>query len=149
MTAKEYLRQYEYAALRAKRCREQYETALEKIDAIGSTLGTDGMPHGSGVSRKTEDLAIKLGEAAQRYLDAEENALIVKEEVESVINSLPESMEGVVLYERYINLAKWDDIADLLMYSISNVFRLHALGLNEVEAILNEGDNCRRKDIKQ
>ena len=57
-----------------------------------------------------------------------------------VINSLPESMEGVVLYERYINLAKWDDIADLLMYSTSNIFRLHALGLNEVEAILNESN---------
>ena len=88
MTAKEYLKQYEYATLRAKRCREQYETALEKIDAIGSTLGTDGMPHGSGVSRKTEDLAIKLGEAAQRYLDAEQKAFDIKEQVYSMISDI-------------------------------------------------------------
>ena len=132
MTAKEYLRQYEYATLRAKRCREQYETALEKIDAIGSTLGTDGMPHGSGVSRKTEDLAIKLGEAAQRYLDAEQEAFDVKERVYSIIADI-DGTEGEILYERYINLRRWEDICVLVHLSWRQTHRLHRKGLQMVE----------------
>ena len=132
MNAKEYLRQYEYATLRAKRCREQYETALEKIDAIGSTLGTDGMPHGSGVSRKTEDLAIKLGEAAQRYLDAEQEAFDVKERVYSIIADI-DGTEGEILYERYINLRRWEDICVLVHLSWRQTHRLHRKGLQMVE----------------
>ena len=60
MTAKEFLRQYEYKAKQAGRLREVYQTQQEKIDAIGSTLSNDaGMPHGTGISRKTEDRAIR------------------------------------------------------------------------------------------
>ena len=140
MTAKEYLRQYEYATLRAKRCREQYETALEKIDAIGSTLGTDGMPHGSGVSRKTEDLAIKLGEAAQRYLDAEQKAFDIKEQVYSMISDI-ECYPGQVLYERYINLSKWQEISDILLYSLPALFKFHSEGLDIVEERLKNIEN--------
>ena len=132
MNAKEFLKQYEYAMLRAKRCREQYETALEKIDAIGSTLGTDGMPHGSGVSRKTEDLAIKLGEAAQRYLDAEQEAFDVKERVYSIIADI-DGTEGEILYERYINLRRWEDICVLVHLSWRQTHRLHRKGLQMVE----------------
>ena len=107
MNAKEFLKQYEYAALRAKQYREQYETALEKIDAIGSTLGTDGMPHGSGVSRKTEDLAIKLGEAAQRYLDAEQEAFDIKEQVYSMIADI----EGYADWDKAAQYF-WETVVD-------------------------------------
>lgn len=54
MTAKEFLKQYEYADRRARHFRELYEEQQEKIDAIGSTLAGDGLPHGTGVSRKTD-----------------------------------------------------------------------------------------------
>ena len=140
MNAKEYLRQYEYAAFKANQCREQYELMMEKIDAIGSTLGTDGMPHGSGVSRKTEDLAIKLGEAAQRYLDAEQEAFDIKEQVYSMIADI-EGYPGQVLYERYINLSKWQEISDILIYSLPALFKFHEKGLSIVEERLKNLNN--------
>lgn len=132
MTAKEYLRQYEYAMFKAKRCREQYELLTEKIDAIGSTLGSDGMPHGSGISRKTEDLAIKLSDAAEKYLEAERDAEDIRERVYSIISDIP-GYQGQVLYERYINLSKWQEISDILLYSLPALFKLHSQGLAIVE----------------
>lgn len=137
MTAKEYLKQYESAVMKAKRCREQYVEAMEKLDTIRSSLDTDGMPHGTGVTKRTEELVEKFAEAGKKYLDAEERALAIKEEVESVINMVSPGVKGAILYERYIHLAKWEDIAELLTYSISNVFKLHGQALEEVEEIIN------------
>jgi hypothetical protein len=136
MTAKEFLEQYKYAVLKAKRCREAYQEATEKIDTVRSTLNTDGTPHGSGISRKTEDVVIKLIEAGNKYLEAEEQAQCIKEEIENVINSLPPGYEAQILYERYIHLEKWETVASLLMYSLPNVFRLHGKALAEVEELL-------------
>lgn len=138
MKAKQFLKQYEYAEKRARHCREQYEKTLEKIDSIRSTLGGDGMPHGSGINRQTENLAIELNDAANRYVKAEREALQKKTVVENVINSLQPSDRGVVLYERYINLMQWESIAALMCYSMSNVFKLHYQALQEVEVVINE-----------
>ena len=74
MKAIEYLEQYEYALYAANRARKSYELEMERIDAIGSTLsGEPGMPHGTGVSKKTEDKAVKLADKASEWLDAEEH----------------------------------------------------------------------------
>lgn len=136
--AKEFLKQYKYAVMEAERCKEQYQQTTEKVDSIRSTLGGDGMPHGSEINRGVEDLAIRLTEAANRYLEAEERAQIVKEEVEDMLNSLPVGMPGQVLYERYINLTKWDTIAGLFHYSLRAIFKLHEQGLKLVEVRLND-----------
>ena len=82
MTAKEYLRQYEELNKRALRLKHEYETELEKIDAIGSTLGGEpGMPHGTGISRKTEDKAIRLADKAMKWKEAELDAIAKRQEI--------------------------------------------------------------------
>ena len=114
-----------------------HSEAMEKMDTIRSSLDTDGMPHGSGVTKRTQDLVERLVDAGGRYLKAEEEALSIKDEVEDVINRVSPGVKGAILYERYIHLAKWGDIAELLTYSISNVFKLHGQALEEVEEIIN------------
>lgn len=133
MTAREFLKQFEYATQRAERCRRQYEVAQEKIDAIGSTLGGEpGMPHGTGISRRTEDKAIKLADAAAKWKEAEIDALLVKEQVFNVIWNIP-GIEGQVLYEKYINLKDWPVIASDLFYSESGIYKAHRRALRIVE----------------
>ncbi len=133
MTAKEFLKQFEYATQRAERCRRQYEDAQEKIDAIGSTLGGEpGMPHGTGISRRTEDKAIKLADAAAKWKEAEIDALIVKEQVFRLIWDIP-GIEGQILYEKYINLKDWPIIASGLFYSESGIYKAHRRALRIVE----------------
>lgn len=98
--ATEYLEQYEYALYAANRARANYELETERIDAIGSTLsGEPGMPHGTGVSRQTENKAIRLADRAKEWLDAEEQAQIKLEEITDFLNRIP-GIEGVVLYQR-------------------------------------------------
>ena len=116
MNAKEFLRQYEELNKRALRYKQEYEVELEKIDAIGSTLSGDGQPHGSGVSRKTEDKAIRLADKALKWKAAELDAIEKRQEIFELIHDI-KGVEGEVLYERYINLRHWEEICVLITYS--------------------------------
>lgn len=145
MTAKEFLRQYEYKAREAERLREVYETQQEKIDAIGSTLSSDaGMPHGTGVSRKTEDKAIKLADAALAWKEAELDALLAKGRVFDLIGNIT-GVEGEILYQRYVNLRTWEEICVLIHYTWSSTHRAHRRALAIVQKRLDDNDIERHK----
>ena len=137
MTAKEFLRQYEELNRRAYRYQQEYKTELEKVDAIGSTLAGDGMPHGSGISRRTEDKAIRLADKAAKWKAAELDALQKRQEIFEVIHDI-DGIEGDILYERYINLLTWEQIAERLYYSDSGLYYAHQRALAIVEGRLNE-----------
>lgn len=136
MTAKEYLKQYEYAQKKAERYREEYETELLKVDAVRSLSDNDGMPHGSGISRPTEAKAIRLADMALRWKQAELDAIEIRQEVFEMICDIPD-IEGDVLYQRYINLRKWEEICVLLHYSWKGIHLVHRRALNIVECRIN------------
>lgn len=143
MNAREFLKQYEYAMDYAARCENEYREAVENIDAIGSTLATDGQPHGNGISRKTEDRAIDLAEASKKWAKAKAEAFKIRQKVVDAIIDIPD-IEGKVLYERYINLLTWEQIAEKLYYSNSGIFYAHQRALDIVERRLSDG---REEDV--
>lgn len=136
MTAKEYLRQYEYASKRAARYREEYELELLKVDAVRSLSDNDGMPHGTGISKPTEDKAIRLADKALKWQQAELDAIEVRQKVFDLICDIPD-IEGDVLYQRYIKLHKWEEICVILSYSWNGIHRVHRRALAIVDGILN------------
>ena len=119
---------------RAEFCRIEYEKELEEIDAVRSTLDTDGLPHGNGISKKVEDKAIKLADKATKmaYL----YTLEVKQTVYDLIWDIPKA-EGKVLYYRYIDLLLWEDIAEKMDYTLGGVYSIHRKALAIVENRLN------------
>ena len=135
MTAKEFLKQYEYADRRARKLRAEYERELQLIDAIRSASDNDGMPHGSGTSRPTEDKALKLADKAPRWKEAELEAIAKRQEVFELIYYIDGS-EGEVLIERYVNLRKWEEICVLVHYSWQGVHKVHKRALFIVESRL-------------
>jgi hypothetical protein len=130
--AKEFLRQYEYADARARRLRAEYEKEIALIDAIRSASDNDGMPHGSGISKPVEDKAIRLADKALEWRNAEADAIKARQTVFELINSI-DGIEGSVLYERYINLRKWEEICILVHYSWQGVHLVHRRALAIVE----------------
>lgn len=128
MTVKEYLQQYENAARVARRLKREYENELEQIDNIRSGLGGDGTPRGSGTSRSVEEKAIRLADKALEWKTAELEAIQLRQEIFDVINTVPDEM-GDVLYERYINLKSWSEVAKAVGYSKSRTHTLHRKAL--------------------
>ena len=135
MTAKEFLKQYEYADRRAKRLREEYEEELLLIDAIRSTSDNDGMPHGSGISKPTEDKALRLADKAAAWKTAEIDALHARQTVFNLIYDI-DGIEGDVLVQRYVKLRKWEEICVELHYSWQGIHLVHRRALGIVESRL-------------
>lgn len=132
MTAKEYLRQYEKAERRARRYREEYENESMLIDAIRSLSNNDGMPHGSGISNPTEEKALRLVDKRLRLINAEVEALRIKQELFDFIDSI-DGDEGEVLFRRYISLEFWKDIASEMKYSERAIYKIHHRALRIVD----------------
>jgi len=105
MTAKEYLKRYEYADLRAKRYESEYIREHELIGNI--SINYDGMPHGTGISRKVENEALRLAEKAERCVEARLDAIRIRQEVFDFISDI-DGVEGEILYSRYVKLHKWE-----------------------------------------
>ena len=137
MTAKEYLQQYREALLLAQRLRSEYNKESELLDSIRSPLGSDGQPHGTGVSSPSENKAVRLAEKLTEYEEAEAEAIAIKRHVLRTINKVPGD-PGAVLYERYINLKTWSQIADELHFSDRQCYRLRNEGLDIVDEILKK-----------
>ena len=136
MTAKEYLKQYEYAQKKADRFREEYEAELLKVDAVRSLSDNDGMPHGSNISKPTEDKAIRLADKALKWKAAELEAIEIRNEVFETICGITD-IEGDVLYQRYVKLRKWEEICVLLHYSWKGIHLVHRRALSIVDRLIN------------
>lgn len=137
MTAKEYLKQYERAVKRAQRYRQQYEEESALIDAVRSLSDNDGMPHGSGISKPTENKAIRLADRRMRLIRAELEAIRIKQDLFDFIDGI-EGIEGDVLYHRYIRLLKWEEICLIVHYSWPNTMRIHRRALDIVQKKIDE-----------
>lgn len=135
MTAKEYLKQYQYAVDRVRRYEEEYENESLLIDAIRSASDNDGMPHGSGIGKPTEDKAIRLADRALRLTEARLEAIRIRQEVFDLIDSI-DGVEGDVLYLRYVKLHKWEEICVMLHYSWQGIHLVHRRALVIVESRL-------------
>ena len=138
MKAKEYLRQYEELERKAQAFKTEYEIETAKIDAVGSTLGGEpGMPHGTGISRRTEDKAIRLADKAMQWKIAELDALAKRQEVFDLICKV-DGIEFDILRERYINLHKWEEVCILVHMSWTQTHEHHKRALIIVQGMLDK-----------
>lgn len=135
MTAREYLEQYREADRILRRCKEELENETVLIDAVRSVSDNDGMPHGSGISKPTEDKAIRLADKKLRLADAMVEAIRLRQEIFDTI-MLVGGFEADVLVERYINLRSWDDVCKAVNYSWFPVRSAWHRGEEKLEEIL-------------
>ncbi len=134
LTSREYLKQYEEAERLVRRLENEYQEETEKIDSIRSSVG-DGTPHGGAISKTVEIQAMRLAEKALEWKQAELDAVRIRQEVVNVINQIP-GEQGDVLYERYINLKRWDDVAEAVGYSVRQTHRIHQAALGSLQVVL-------------
>lgn len=131
MTVKDYLRQYEEAERIVRQLTTEYKEEREKIDTIRSSLG-DGTPHGGSISKQVEIRALRLIDKALELEQAKLDAIEIRQKIYDTIRKIPGN-EGTVLYERYVQLHKWEDIAETMHFSMRNIFHLHQKALALVE----------------
>jgi hypothetical protein len=141
MTAKDFLKQYEYAVKRIRRLEEEYEAETLLIDAVRSVSDNDGMPHGSGISKPTEEKAVRLADKKIRLTEARLEAIRTRQIIFDMIEKVGGD-EADVLYQRYVKLKPdgsrqtWEEVCEAVYWSWFKVSGLHRSGLEKVEKLL-------------
>ena len=128
------MQQYGEAEEIAQRLKSEYDKESEFLDMIRSPQGGDGTRGRSG-SNPIEAKAVRLAEKLTEYREAEFEAIRIKHRILKTVNMVP-SPYGSVLYERYINLRSWRQVADELHYSKRHCHNLHNAGLDIVEELI-------------
>jgi len=134
MTTKQYLSQYK-RMMDECRC---LDVEIEELwtQLTSSTSNNDGMPKGSVQDRQTKLHAImsdKLKVKREKKKEAED----LMAEILEVIDQVTEPTYRQLLFERYIQDKKWEDIATDLLYVEEYVRgELHGKALNEVRFIM-------------
>ena len=127
MTAKEYLNRVR----RQNYILKQTEKELNEIRADILTLRASSLSeHVSGSKNSdTADKYIRL-ESYMEKVNAEWDKLIdMRNAAKDLIGAMPDPMHRAVLYARYINGQRWDDIAMDMHYSWKGIFKLHGQAL--------------------
>lgn len=127
MTAKEYLNRVR----RQNYILKQTEKELNEIRADTLTLRASSLSeHVSGSKNSdTADKYIRL-ESYMEKVNAEWDKLIdMRNAAKDLIGAMPDPMHRAVLYARYINGQRWEDIAMDMHYSWKGIFKLHGQAL--------------------
>lgn len=72
-----------------------------------------------------DDVAVEIDKLIQLYKDSISDELRLQQELEQTLMQVEDVVEQKILQYRYIDLLKWDDIADMLSYEQRQVFRKH------------------------
>ena len=127
MTAKEYLNRVR----RQNYILKQTEKELNEIRADILTLRASILSeHVSGSKNSdTADKYIRL-ESYMEKVNAEWDKLIdMRNAAKDLIGAMTDPMHRAVLYARYINGQRWEDIAMDMHYSWKGIFKLHGQAL--------------------
>lgn len=134
MTAIEYLNQYREAVKKATYYKIQYKHELSNIDSLKSSLNLDRIKP-TGITRITEDKAVRLGYCWELWAKAELDAIEIRQNIFELICEIP-GTEGDILIERYLNLKKWEDVCITVNASWYTVHSMHKKALQIVDELL-------------
>lgn len=135
MTVTGYLESYRDAERKAERLRKEYEEQKRRIDEIKSPLGSDGLPHGSGISKTVENRAVKLADKLLEYEEAEIEAIQARQEIFDKIMKV-DGIEGDVLYEKYINLKTWEKVAEAVGREPRTIYYIRKRALKKISCFI-------------
>lgn len=124
MTAKEFL-------MRGRRIDESIRSREEELKQLRQRAGSITPNYnaaavaGGEVHSRTEDIVIKIC-ALEDTIKGEIAALVaVQSEIREAIERVPSPTDRLLLRERYIKFRTWEDIAEIMGYSVRHTIRVH------------------------
>ena len=137
MTAKEYLLQLQKMdALINQKIQEKSDLRVQLMGISSFDLSKDRV-QGSGPFGKcgTAEKIVKLI-SLEEEIDRDIDAFIdLKHKIINQIHSLQNAEQIKVLYKRYVDFKRFEEIADDMNYSLRSVYRAHGCGLKNFQEL--------------
>ena len=118
--AKAWLRRYADCVKDMQTIEMQYQELVEAQESTGAIRYSD-MPKSSGNQKDLSDYMVIRENELHKYWKARYKKLKIGIEIKNAINALPTADERMLMTLRYINLMKWEDIAERM-----NISKRHA-----------------------
>lgn len=89
------------------------------------------MPHGGG-SDKVQTAAVEVAELTDKLNRKLHQAIMVQENIKKLLESLDDIKLRELMFYRYINGMRWEEIAVRMDFNYRWVLRLHRKALNQI-----------------
>ena len=89
------------------------------------------MPHGGG-SDKVQTAAVEVAELTDKLNQKLHQAIMVQENIKKLLESLDDIKLRQLMYYRYINGMRWEEIAVRMDFNYRWVLRPHRKALNQI-----------------
>ena len=131
MTTKEYLSQSFtlHRLIQAKETRiQELQDMKERIGQIITGVKVQTSPKRDSMG----DLVASLVDLIAEYQKDCLNLLTIQQEISAAIDTVKRDEYRLILFERYVNRKRWEDIAADNDYSEKHVYKLHTAALKMV-----------------
>lgn len=139
MTAKEYLQQIRKLDLQIQNKQLEKEDIWNRMNGCAAIsydpkIGAPGTPN----TKSPQEKYYPILERYEKEIAVDIDSLMnIKREVMAVIDSLDNPDEINLLYMRYFQYKKWEEIAVEMKFDYRYVHRIHSRALNNVNNIIN------------
>ncbi len=136
MTAKEYLNRVRRQNFIVKQAEKELTAVKSDILSLKASSMSEKV---SGT--KEADLAdkyIKLEKYFDRVISEWDKLIDMRIEAKAMIAMMPNETQQAVLYARYINCGRWEDIALDMGYSWQGIFKLHGRALQSFKWVYEQ-----------
>jgi hypothetical protein len=136
MTAKEYLNQVRNLESKMKILKEEIDTLREMVVSTGAIQQGERVLS-SGTQDKMAETICKINEKECEWNDLMREFALARANVIINIQKLNNSEYEQILYKRYCQSKKWEEIALEMNYTYQWVCKLHGRALLELDKVLN------------
>ncbi len=133
--AKEYLQQVRKAKLHISSLQEEIETMKELAVSIGS-ISQDEKVMSSVSQDKMADIICKIEDRVAELKTKMTEYIQLRAEIMAAISKVDNDDYQQILYKRYCQMKKWEEIALEMSYTYQWVCKLHRRALEEIREIL-------------
>ena len=135
MTIKEYLMQYQRLTWEIERLDRDIKAIEDSIDDMSTNY--DGLPRSSKISKRPEEIAVRLTTAKNKRLKRKQRAIRFRQQISDNISKIDNAMLSQLLYDRYIELMTWEEVAeDIEMSERWTRTELHSRALKALAKIV-------------
>lgn len=136
MTAKEYLNQVRNLESKMKILKEEIDTLREMVVSTGASQQGERVLS-SGTQDKMAETICKINEKECEWNDLMREFALARANVIINIQKLNNPEYEQILYKRYCQSKKWEEIALEMNYTYQWVCKLHGRALLELDKVLN------------
>jgi len=132
MTVKEFLKQYGDMQYEVRRIEAEIAELRERALSIRSSGKINDTVQGGGLNNSMKAVDVYIDKELNRLRKAKANALVKRQEVQSVIEAVEDARYRELLSHRYISLRTWEWIAETMHASRRHITRWHGQALQQV-----------------